>query len=158
MLDMIIRRTNVDEAEDILNVQKEAFQADLEKYEDFETSPATEPIKKLLYKINKNIHYTILINDRIIGGAEVRLDSPTECYINRIFVLPQYQDKGLGTRIMNFIENEYPNVMKWTLSTPHKNHRNQHFYEKFGYKKVGEHKVTEELNLIDYMKKMERAN
>jgi ribosomal protein S18 acetylase RimI-like enzyme len=53
---------------------------------------------------------------------------------------------------MNFIEAEYPNVKKWTLCTPYKNLRNQHFYEKFGYEKVGEHKVTDNLSLIDYLK------
>jgi GNAT superfamily N-acetyltransferase len=152
ILDLIIRRTSTEEAEDILNVQKEAFKADLDEYNDYETSPATEPLKKLLYKINKNIHYTILTGDRIIGGAEVRPDSPEECYINRIFILPEYQNQGLGTRVMNFIENQYPDVTKWTLCTPYKSYRNQCFYEKFGYRKVGEHKVSDNLYLIDYMK------
>jgi ribosomal protein S18 acetylase RimI-like enzyme len=151
-VELVIRRTFIDEAEDILSVQKVAFKEDLETYKDFETNPATEPIKKLLYKINKNFHYTILIGDKIIGGAELRLDSESECYINRIFLLPEFQNKGLGTRIMNYFENQFPNVKKWTLCTPHKNYRNHRFYEKLGYKKVGEHKVMEGLNLIDYLK------
>jgi ribosomal protein S18 acetylase RimI-like enzyme len=151
-LEIVIRRTFVEEAEGILEVQKLAFNEDLETYKDYETSPATEPIKKLLYKINKNFHYTILILDSIIGGAELRLDSESECYINRIFLLPEFQNKGLGTQIMTYFENEFPKVEKWTLCTPHKNYRNHHFYEKLGYKKVGEHKVMEGLNLIDFLK------
>jgi hypothetical protein len=87
-LELSIRRTYVEEAEDLLDIQKKAFLDDLEKYKDYDTSPATEPIKKLLYKINKNFHYTILFGDKLIGGAELRLDSDSECYINRIFLLP----------------------------------------------------------------------
>jgi ribosomal protein S18 acetylase RimI-like enzyme len=151
-LDLEIRRTLIEEAEEILNIQKEAFLADLEIYKDYETSPATEPIKKLLYKINKNFHYTILINNKIIGGAELRFDSDTECYINRIFMLPEFQNKGLGTKIMNHFDMDFPHIKKWTLCTPHLNFRNHGFYEKLGYKKVGEHNVKEGLNLINYLK------
>lgn len=151
-MEMFIRRTFIEEAEEILSVQKEAFKDDLETYKDYKTSPATEPIEKLLYKINKNFHYTILVEDKIIGGAELRLDFETECYINRIFLLPEFQNKGLGTRIMTYFENEFPKVKKWTLCTPHKNYRNHGFYEKLGYKKVGEHRVMEGLSLIDYLK------
>ena len=151
-MELCIRRTYVEEAQDILAVQKEAFREDLERYKDHKTNPANEPIEKLIYKINKNHHYTILIDDIIIGGAEVRLDSEDECYINRIFLSPEYQDSGFGSQIMIFLETEYPSVKKWTLSTPHLNYRNHHFYEKFGFKKVGEHCVTENLSLIDYLK------
>ena len=151
-MNLVIRRTDINEAEHILAVQKEAFKDDLETYKDYETNPAAEPIKRLLYKIGKNIHYTIFLRDKIIGGAEIRLDKEAECYINRIFLLPEHQNRGFGTQIMNFLENEYPKVKKWTLCTPHKNTKNQYFYEKFGYEKVGQHKVTEHLSLIDYLK------
>jgi len=151
---LIIKRTLIEEAEAILEVQKDAFKEDLEVYQDYETSPAIEPIKRLLYKINKNSHYTIWEKDQIIGGAELRLDFEDQCYINRIFLLQEFQNKGLGTEIMSYFEKEYPKVRKWTLCTPHKNHKSRHFYEKLGYKKVGEHKVTEKLTLIDYLKEI----
>lgn len=154
-MDLVIKRTDFREAEDILAVQKEAFRDDLEMYKDYKTSPAAEPIKRLLLKIEKNIHYTIFLEDKIIGGAEVRIYKEVECYINRIFLMPEYQNSGYGTQIMNFIENEYPDVKKWTLCTPHKNLRNHHFYEKFGYNKIGEHKVTEHLSLVDYLKEID---
>jgi ribosomal protein S18 acetylase RimI-like enzyme len=149
-MELIIRRTFIEEAEELLAIQKEAFSEDLKKYKDFDTSPATEPIKKLLYKINKNFHYTILMKDKIIGGAELRLDSESECYINRIFLLPEFQNKGFGTEIMKYFEREFSSVKKWTLCTPHLNFRNHRFYEKLGYKKVGEHIVMKGLNLIMY--------
>lgn len=155
IMELVIRRTILEEAEEILSVQKKAFKDDLEKYKDFDTNPGNEPIKRLLYKIKKNIHYTVLINDTIIGAAEIRIYQEVECYINRIFLLPNYQGQGLGTHIMNYFEKNYPNVKKWTLCSPHKNYSSHIFYEKLGYKKVGEHKVTELLSLVDYLKEIE---
>lgn len=153
-MDLTIRRTELSEAEEILSVQREAFKDDLEKYKDFRTNPANEPINRLIFKIEKNTHYTIFLENKIIGGAEIRVENEVGCYINRIFLLPEYQNRGFGTRIMNFFENEYPKVRKWTLCTPFKNTRNAHFYEKLGYKKVGEHKVSDCLSLVDYLKEI----
>ncbi|MCL9777185.1 hypothetical protein [Vibrio methylphosphonaticus] len=39
---------------------------------------------------------------------------------------------------MELIENEYSHVPVWNLVTPYKAYRNHHFYEKLGYRKVGE--------------------
>ena len=108
----------------------------------------------MLYKIQKNTHYTIISCSNIIGAAEIRIDKDDECYINRIFLLPEYQNKGIGTQIMNFFEVTYSNIKKWTLCTPNKNYKSQFFYEKLGYRKVGEHKVTELLSLISYLKEI----
>lgn len=151
-MNFIIRRSTKEEAFEILEVQKEAFKEDLELYKDFDTNPGNEPIKRLLYKIEKNIHYTIIEKNKMIGGAEIRIYKDVEGYINRIFLLPSHQNKGFGTQIMNYFETEYPCVTKWTLCSPHKNFKSHMFYEKLGYKKVGEHKLTELLSLVDYLK------
>jgi hypothetical protein len=39
---------------------------------------------------------------------------------------------------MKFLFEEFAGAEKWTLETPYLSFRNHHFYEKLGYKKVGE--------------------
>lgn len=39
---------------------------------------------------------------------------------------------------------------KWSLDTPKDNIRNHHFYEKCGYKVVGEHQINDKFILLDY--------
>lgn len=55
---------------------------------------------------------------------------------------------------MKLVEEEFPSAVEWVLDTPHLNFRNHHFYEKIGYKKIGQHQINEKLILIDYTKKI----
>lgn len=155
-MDIKIQRTNVNEVEALLNIQMKAFKEDLNIYQDYETSPATESKERLLRKINNSFHYTVFMGDVIIGGIEVRKLSETQFYLNRVYLSPDYQNHGIGFKLMKFVESEFPEALEWTLSTPYLNYRNHHFYEKFGYKKIGEQKITEKLILLDYIKHMVR--
>ncbi|WP_026907280.1 GNAT family N-acetyltransferase [Paucisalibacillus globulus] len=151
-MDLIILRTKKEEASKLLVIQKKAFKDDLEKYQDHESSPVNEPIERLRMKIELFFHYTIWLNDEIIGGIDVRDLGDGKYRLNRIFISPDFQGLGLGTRIMQVMESEFSQAKEWSLDTPHLNSKNHHFYEKLGYIKVGEHVITEKLRLVDYVK------
>lgn len=151
---LTIKRTNKDEAQKLLAIQKEAFFDDLMKYQDHDTNPVNEPIERLHMKIDMFLHYTIWYGNEIIGGVDVRDLKGNKYRLNRIFLCLTYQNKGLGSQIMERIEREFPSAIEWHLDTPHLNIRNHHFYEKLGYEKVGEHQISEKLYLFDYVKKI----
>ncbi|MFF2176328.1 GNAT family N-acetyltransferase [Lysinibacillus sp. NPDC058147] len=153
-MNIVIKRTNEIEAPILLEIQKEAFEDDLRKYEDHDTSPVNEPVERLLRKIELFKHYTIWHNNEIIGGIDVRDLKDNKYRLNRIFISKKYQNKGLGSQIMKLVEEEFPSAVEWVLDTPHLNIRNHHFYEKMGYKKIGQHQINEKLILIDYTKKI----
>jgi hypothetical protein len=44
-----IKRAGQDEAEILQKIQKEAFQKDLDAYQDYETNPACESIDQMFY-------------------------------------------------------------------------------------------------------------
>ncbi|MGK7377265.1 GNAT family N-acetyltransferase [Planococcus sp. 1R117A] len=153
-MDVAIRRTKETEALQLLEIQKEAFLEDLKRYEDHETNPVNEPIEILLRKIEVFLHYTIWLEDEIIGGVDIRSLDGNRYRLNRIFLSNKFQNQGLGSEIMQLIEKEFPSAAEWHLDTPHLNKRNHHFYEKLGYRKVGQHQLTDKLFLYDYVKKM----
>ena len=153
-MNIVIKRTNEVEAPVLLVIQKEAFEEDLRKYEDHDTSPVNEPIERLLRKIELFTHYTIWHNHEIIGGIDVRDLKDNKYRLNRIFISKKYQNKGLGSQIMQLVEAEFPSAVEWVLDTPHLNIRNHHFYEKLGYKKIGQHQINEKLILFDYKKEI----
>ncbi|MDZ5472395.1 GNAT family N-acetyltransferase [Bacillus sp. 31A1R] len=148
---IVFRKSILDDIEDLLPIQRAAFQEDLEKYEDYETNPACETIEKLTENILNYHHYTILEGREIIGAIDVRGNNE-RMHIDKLFINPSIQNKGLGTAAMNFLEKEFPNVKLWTLYTPFLSFRNHHFYEKFGYKKTKEVKLTSKLILFKYEK------
>lgn len=155
-MELVIKRAKVEEAETLKAIQEAAFADDLLKYQDVEGSPATESTERLIEKINSFYYYTIRHNDEIIGGVNVRKTSDTESRLSRLFLKPTYQNKGIGTKIIKFIEEEFPHTVKWSLDTPYLSYRNQHLYEKMGYKKIGEHRISDKLILFDYEKRMTR--
>lgn len=57
--------------------------------------------------------------------------------LDNFCIYPKHHNKGYGTKAMQLMEELYPEVKKWNLGTPHYNVRNQHLYEKMGYRKIG---------------------
>lgn len=58
--------------------------------------------------------------------------------LGRIYIDPDFQDRGIGTQAMQFIEQAHPGARRWRLGTPIWATRNHHFYEKVGYVKMGD--------------------
>jgi ribosomal protein S18 acetylase RimI-like enzyme len=83
-------------------------------------------------------YYKMLLDGRIIGGFIVMLKGYRYYEVVRIFIHPEFQNRGIGARAFEFLWGEYPDVERWTLGTPAWNLRNRHFYEKAGFAEVGE--------------------
>ena len=93
-------RAGVDMAEFIWTMQVEAFAKIYEKYRDTETSPATEPLEKVLKRLQQSFTYYYLIeyNDEIVGAIRV-VDKKEEGKVKRIspiFVMEQYRNRGIA--------------------------------------------------------------
>ena len=149
-----LTKTFQQEAPILLAIQQEAFQEDLLKYEDHATSPANETIERLQLKIEQFEYFTIRYDNKIIGGIDIRIFENHHYRLNRIYIATAFQNKGLGSQIMKLIEKQFSNARSWSLDTPQLNTRNQYFYEKFGYIKVGEHRLSDKLTLFDFEKIM----
>ena len=52
-------------------------------------------------------------------------------------IAPEFQGRGYGLKTLQLVEQSYPNIKKWFLSTPIFSVGNQHLYEKFGYCEIG---------------------
>ncbi|MCW9134130.1 GNAT family N-acetyltransferase [Bacillus paramycoides] len=148
---MVFRKSTMEDIEILLPIQKASFKEDLEKYEDFETSPACETFEKLAENIKKYHHFTILDRETVIGAIDVR-GNDERMHLDKMFISPFNQNKGAGTAAIQFLENQFPNVKLWTLYTPYLSFRNHYFYEKFGYKKIKEVQLTPKLILFKYEK------
>lgn len=66
--------------------------------------------------------------------------------------MPEYHNKGIGQKAIQFVENENPEAKVWHLITPFKSYRNHHFYEKMGYVKASEYKHSDCLTMFEYKK------
>ncbi|WP_158175849.1 GNAT family N-acetyltransferase [Heyndrickxia camelliae] len=153
-MDIKIARTNINEAQELYAIQKQAFQSDLERYSDYKTNPAAETMNSFLQRIIFSYHYTIYIHDKVAGSIDIRRISDDHFVVNQICLNPDRQNQGYGSKIMKMIEEMFPNVKNWSLKTQKDNEKNRHFYEKAGYTLTGEQKMNHLLTLVDYEKRI----
>ncbi|WP_346940544.1 GNAT family N-acetyltransferase [uncultured Clostridium sp.] len=87
--------------------------------------------------------YKIMLDETIIGTFWLDHETdnrPNHFELQDFCILPEYQNEGYGRKAMELMEKVHPNVEIWSLSTLLCSIRNQHLYEKMGYKKIGQTK------------------
>ena len=83
-------------------------------------------------------YYKILDGKRIVGGMVVMRRGAREYEVGRIFIEPEWQDRGIGTGAFEFLWTKYSLAKRWTLDTPAWNQRTRHFYKKLGFVELRE--------------------
>ena len=83
--------------------------------------------------------FKVVSGGRIIGAVVLWIFEHGDNVLGTIFVDPSAQDSGVGTRVWQWVEAEYPETRSWRLETPGFAVRNHGFYErKCGFTKVEE--------------------
>ena len=142
------------DAETLVKVQIAAFHDDARMYPGVELGgpPGYDSVDVMLRKIGEAEVYKIVADSQIVGGIILYDEGHGHFHLDVLDIDPAYHNRGIGTQAMHFIEQTYP-ATKWTLNTPGYAIRNQHFYEKLGYVKVGE-APFDGFILFDYEKKV----
>ncbi|MBI9010934.1 MAG: GNAT family N-acetyltransferase [Clostridiales bacterium] len=133
-------RAKIEDAETLLEKQIKTFDEDTRQTFDRPAGgpPGYDSLDVLHQEITENMYFKIMKNDKIIGGIHVT-DMDSDHYnLTRIYVEPEEQNNGIGQKAINFLEEEFSQVVKWSLDTPSVAKRNHHLYEKMGYRKVNE--------------------
>ena len=138
--------------------QKKGFKDTLDKYRDYDTSPATEKLKKFCRHFFNPIidSYWVVYNGRIAGAMEIG-SKKDYMLLNRFYILPEYRNKGIGQRALKIAESKYPDATEWRLDTILEEKNNVHLYGKLGYVEYGERKIiNERMTIMNYKKERKR--
>jgi ribosomal protein S18 acetylase RimI-like enzyme len=99
--------------------------------------PAEQVLPRLLNP--KREVFVAGLGPQLAGALILHLDGLLNGYVQTIVIFSEFQNRGLGGRLMAFAEDKIfrqsPNVF---LCVAHFNHRAQKFYDRLGYRKVGE--------------------
>jgi GNAT superfamily N-acetyltransferase len=103
-----------------------------------------DSIDSLKNAMEKYHIYKMVLDGDIVGGISCYDQGNDEYWIGGIYVKRACQNIGIGAKAMLFIEAEFPQAKVWRLDTPYKSYRNHYFYEKLGYRKIGETEPDQE--------------
>ena len=137
--------------EEVLNLQKLAYHENAMRYNDFAIPPLTQTLEDLKEESKSSIILKV-VEDRMIVGSVRAFEKDGSCYIGRLIVHPDYQNKGIGKKLMKAIEKCFEGV-RFELFTGHLDEKNLAFYEKLDYKRFREEKINHSLWFVYLEKK-----
>jgi predicted acetyltransferase len=159
MARMKLEEVREDEIPQMYEMQIESFMPLYEKYHD-EGSPAIESIDRVRGRAARpNRKYYFIVKDGArVGAINIGHNDPEEkkvAFISPLFILPKYQNKGMGYVAIRKAFELLPEVTTWKLETILQEPANCHLYEKCGFVRVGEEKIiNDNMTLIDYELKL----
>ena len=152
MTSVEITKASFADLKTILVLQKQAFLSEADIYNDFDISPPLlQTLEELTKEFSESIILKAVLGDFIVGSVRgFQVDETV--FIKRLIVNPNYQNQGIGTKLMKSIEDSFQNNKRYELFTGHKSKRNLHLYQKIGYKEFKRIPIHENLNII-YLEK-----
>ena len=155
-MDVKLIRADVRDAERLWRMQVEAFSEMYERYQDTETSPAAEPVEKMIERLKQpfTYYYYIQADDAVVGAVRVidMKDPDRAKKIAPIFIMPPFRNRGIAQKALLEAERIHGSV-GWELDTILQEAGNCHLYEKMGYRRTGKTKaINDKMTLVFYKK------
>ena len=139
----------------IWEMQVRAFSELLEKYQDFETSPAAESFEKVLsrYRQPWTTYYFILVQNEAVGAIRIvdKKDGSRK-RISPVWIMPEHRNKGYAQAAITAAEQIY-GASHWCLETILQEAGILHLYEKMGYHQTGRiDRINDRMDIV-YLEK-----
>lgn len=108
-------------------------------------------LEQISQKFSKGEFFNIIVNDEIVGSLSYQNGPEDEIDLTCLCVLPKFENLGIGTQTLAFLEGVVDKGKTISLVTPIAKKKNIHFYEKNDYLK-GETFTKENINYVKYIK------
>ncbi|MDP4163790.1 MAG: GNAT family N-acetyltransferase [Bacillota bacterium] len=155
-MEIRLEKAIISDAQAIFDIQVKAFMPLLEKYKDYDTSPANETVERAIERIEtpNGGFYKIISDDILVGAVRVVLKEGNSHFrLSILFILPEYQGKGVAQKAISIMEEMYSHATSWELDTILEEEGNCYLYEKLGYSKTGTiRKLNERTTLVSYLR------
>ena len=122
-MEITLVRANIQDAEKLWKMQTVAFQDLYAKYQDTETSPATEPLEKVVMRLEQPFTHYYFIDVNGINVGAIRVVDTKEANkskrISPIFIMKEFRGKGYAQQAIQLAE-EIHGSSGWELDTFYK--------------------------------------
>lgn len=154
-MEISLFKAGIDEASVIHQMQIKAFMPLLNKYQDFDTSPASETVGRIIDRLKQSFtdYYIIKNSNTIVGAIRIVRKANKTYRVSPVFILPEHQGKGIAQKVFSMIEELYNDAIAWELDTVLQEQGNCYLYEKLGYQRTGEVKeINDKMTIVCYEK------
>lgn len=155
MSNISLKIVTEEDIQTVWEMQVKAFSDLLEKYQDYDMSPAAESYEVVMAKYQQpwTTYYFITAGDETVGAIRVvdKKDGSRK-RISPIWIMQEYRNKGYAQEAITAVEKIY-GPDNWSLDTILQEKGNLHLYEKMGYHQTGQiEKINDRMDIVYYEK------
>jgi len=144
------------DAADILALQKLAYQSEAELNRDYSIPPLTQTLAEIRSEFSTLRFLKATAGGRLIGSVRAGLCDGT-CRIGRLIVHPEFQNRGIGRRLLREAEALFPEAERCELFTGERSERNLHLYRSAGYREFRREALNDRVTLVYLEKEKSKA-
>jgi ribosomal protein S18 acetylase RimI-like enzyme len=147
-----IFRASLGDANEILALQKLAYQSEAQIYNDWTIPPLLQTVEEIQGEFSTHLFLKAVSRHSIIGSVRTHMMDNT-CHIGRLIVHPNWQNKGVGTSLLAELELMNQGATRFELFTGSHSIKNLHLYHKLGYREFRREQLNKQVELI-YLEKI----
>ena len=151
-----ITDTSFEDLPAILELQKRCYRENALRYNTNRIAPITQTLAEMEEEFRCSVFLKAVERSRIVGSIRARRNG-ANCFIIRLFVHPDCQNRGIGTMLMNALEERFPDVDRYELFTGYRDEKNLRLYQKLGYRKTGKEEKKDEIIFYYFEKLRDRT-
>ena len=150
---MDVEEAKLGDAEEILALQKAAYESEGYLYEDFTLPPLTQTLAEIREDFERQLFLKAVEEGtgEIVGSVRA-YEKEGACYVGRLIVRPDRQDRGIGSLLLREIEERFAQAERFRLFTGHRSEKPLHIYAQKGYSVYRTEPVHDHLTLV-YLEK-----
>lgn len=127
-MDLQIKKAAAQDAQILVEIYNKAFYEDFVKYG--ECPGYGRSVSDMEKSIDEMPKYIAYVDSNPVGAISVLRKGEGLYYIGALCVIPEFQRKGIGHKLLEFIKEEYKDWKRIELVTPADKEKNINFYTK----------------------------
>ncbi len=144
---MRVKLAVAEDASAILDLQRLCYQSEAAIYDDYSIPPLQQSIDSMRDEFENKVVLKAVESGKIIGSVRAFVKDDT-CFVERLIVHPEFQNKGIGKKLLGSVESIFLSARRFELFTGEMSAKNLALYGSLGYHEFKREPLSDRVMLV----------